>query len=270
MLATPSCRASSRKLSGRLGRCAVDVREMTLSEPILASRVRISSWMPTAKNAASFSELKFSNGSTAMEAIGASSSGTKLRQHQRHGDGGRGDRNRAAGQRRAPAKRATSSSPKDARAARADPGAAAPPAKNVKTSIVSDILASLSVPRETQRCASGPRIVRCTSAEISTEPGSLPRHQARRDVDAVAEQVAVRLHHDVAQMHADAHLGLARLGELERGLDGDQARAELQHEAVAGGVEHAPAVRAAMPSITLRSAATSAVVLASSASVRAE
>ena len=39
--------------------------------------------------------------------------------------------------------------------------------------------------------------------------GIAARHQAGRDVDAVAEQVAVRLHHDVAEMYADAHLGLA-------------------------------------------------------------
>src|SRR3954463_16685373 len=47
---------------------SADVREMTLSEPIFARRVRISSWMPAAKYAASGSELRFLNGSTAIEA----------------------------------------------------------------------------------------------------------------------------------------------------------------------------------------------------------
>ena len=75
------------QIAGPALRCAVDVREMTLSEPIFASRVRISSWMPTAKNAVSFSELKFSNGSTATEAMRRVALGHKLRQHQRQGDG---------------------------------------------------------------------------------------------------------------------------------------------------------------------------------------
>ena len=59
----------------------------------------------------------------------------------------------------------------------------------------------------------------------------------------MAEEVAVGLHHDIAQMHADPHLGLALVCEGERGLDGGQARTELQHEAIARGVEHAPALR---------------------------
>jgi hypothetical protein len=58
----------------------------------------------------------------------------------------------------------------------------------------------------------------------------------------VAEEVTVGLHHDIAQMYADPHLGLALVCEGQRGLYGGQARAELQHEAIARGVEHAPAL----------------------------
>ena len=47
--ATPSCRAISRKLSGALAYFEVEVREITFSAATLAKRVRISSWMPSAK-----------------------------------------------------------------------------------------------------------------------------------------------------------------------------------------------------------------------------
>jgi hypothetical protein len=52
-----------------LAKCEVDVREITLSAPILASRVRISSWIPSAKYAFSLSLLRFSNGSTAIDLL---------------------------------------------------------------------------------------------------------------------------------------------------------------------------------------------------------
>jgi hypothetical protein len=69
------------------------------------------------------------------------------------------------------------------------------------------------------------------------------RHQARRDVDAVAQEIAVRLHHDVAQMHADAQFGFALFRECDGGLDSGQTRPELQHEAVARRAEHPPPTR---------------------------
>ena len=44
---------------------------------------------------------------------------------------------------------------------------------SAKASIVSVILSSCRLPRETRRSANGPRIVRRTSANTNTEPGSL-------------------------------------------------------------------------------------------------
>ena len=49
------------------------------------------------------------------------------------------------------------------------------------------------------------------------------RHQPRRDVDAVAEQVAVRLHDNVAEMDADADFRFAGFCKGEGGLDGREA-----------------------------------------------
>src|SRR5882724_11520520 len=66
MFATPSCFAIWERLRGLLLYRCVEVREITFKSAILARRVRISSWMPSAKYALSFSSLKFSNGSTAM------------------------------------------------------------------------------------------------------------------------------------------------------------------------------------------------------------
>jgi hypothetical protein len=58
----------------------------------------------------------------------------------------------------------------------------------------------------------------------------------------VAEEIAIRLHHNVAQVYANAHSRFARFGEFERGFDSGKARTKVQHEAVAGGVEYAAAV----------------------------
>src|SRR6266480_4748652 len=43
------------------------VREITLRSPILDKFVRMSSWIPSAKYAFSFSSLRFSNGNTAID-----------------------------------------------------------------------------------------------------------------------------------------------------------------------------------------------------------
>src|SRR5206468_8338671 len=63
---TPSCFPTSRKLSGALLYFCVELREMTLRAAILESRVKISSWIPSAKYALDFSSLRLSNGRTAM------------------------------------------------------------------------------------------------------------------------------------------------------------------------------------------------------------
>jgi hypothetical protein len=141
---------------------------------------------------------------------------------------------------------------------------------SAKASIVSVILSSCRLPRETRRAAKGPRIVRRTSADTNTEPGSLRAIRAGRDVDAVAEEVAVGLHHDIAQMHADPHLGLALVCEGERGSTAARLEPNSSMKPSPAVLNTRPPCAVAMPSITRRSAATSAVVLASSASVRAE
>ena len=69
------------------------------------------------------------------------------------------------------------------------------------------------------------------------------RHQPRRNVDAMPEQVAVRLLRDFPHMHPDAHARSAFVGKFQRRTDAAQRRSELQHESVAGRVEHAPAMR---------------------------
>src|SRR5246127_757872 len=67
MWATPSCFAISPKFSGLLLKRRVEVREITFSSAIFDNRVRISSWMPSAKYALSGSWLRFSNGKTAID-----------------------------------------------------------------------------------------------------------------------------------------------------------------------------------------------------------
>jgi hypothetical protein len=74
------------------------------------------------------------------------------------------------------------------------------------------------------------------------------RLQPRRDVHAVAEQVAVGLHHHVGRMQADAQLQsvAARRQRLLHGngaLDCLHAAREFREQAVAHRLEHAPAVR---------------------------
>jgi hypothetical protein len=54
------------------------------------------------------------------------------------------------------------------------------------------------------------------------------RHEARGDVDAVAQEIAVRLQHNVTQVHANAHLRFARFGEFECCFDSGKARAKVQ------------------------------------------
>jgi len=71
-------------------------------------------------------------------------------------------------------------------------------------------------------------------------------------------------------VHANAQLGFALFRKRERGFDGGQARTELEHETITPVLNTRPPRAAAMRSIKLRSAATSAVVVASSASVLAE
>src|SRR5206468_6223921 len=65
MFATPSCLAISERFPGLLWYCCVDVREITFRSAILDKRIRISSWIPSAKYALAFSSLRFSNGRTA-------------------------------------------------------------------------------------------------------------------------------------------------------------------------------------------------------------
>ena len=66
MLARRAAARFARKFSGELLYFCVEVREITFRSAILASRVRISSWMPSAKYALSGLRLRFSNGRTAM------------------------------------------------------------------------------------------------------------------------------------------------------------------------------------------------------------
>ena len=47
--------------------CSTEVREITLSALTFESWVRMSSWMPSTKNASSAFALRLSNGSTAIE-----------------------------------------------------------------------------------------------------------------------------------------------------------------------------------------------------------
>jgi len=68
-------------------------------------------------------------------------------------------------------------------------------------------------------------------------------HQARRNVDPVAQEIAVRLHEYVAQMHANAQLGLALFRQRERGFNSGQTRTELKHEAITRRVEHPATTR---------------------------
>src|SRR6266850_5512187 len=82
MLETPSCLAISRKLSGLLLYFSVDVREITLRSAILESRVKISSWIPSAKYALDFSSLRFSNGRTAMDFSFANGAGAPKKKKQ--------------------------------------------------------------------------------------------------------------------------------------------------------------------------------------------
>src|SRR5438067_11136284 len=72
MLATPSCFAIWGRLSGVLLKCCVEVREMTFRSATFAKRVRISSCTPSQKYALSGSRLRLSNGSTAIDLLGAS------------------------------------------------------------------------------------------------------------------------------------------------------------------------------------------------------
>ena len=79
------------------------------------------------------------------------------------------------------------------------------------------------------------------------------RLQPRRDVDAVAQKIAVGLHHDIAQVDSDAELDAA-LGIFGRvvlrdfALDRERApyrvdhAAELGEHAVAGGVDDAAVI----------------------------
>ncbi len=92
-------------------------------------------------------------------------------------------------------------------------------------------------------------------------------HQARRDVHTVAQEIAVRQHNYIAQVHANAQLGFALFRQRECRFDGEPNSSMKPSPAV---LNTRPPCAAAMRSITLRSAATSAVVLASSASVLAE
>src|SRR5271169_935374 len=75
--------------------------------------------------------------------------------------------------------------------------------------------------------------------------------QSRRNVDAVAHQIAVALHDDVAQMYADAELDSAVLGhagvaldhrvlDLDRAADGVDDASEFDQRAVAGALDDAP------------------------------
>src|SRR6266850_6727194 len=82
MLETPSCLAISRKLSGLLLYFSVDVREITLRSAILESRVKISSWIPSAKYALDLSSLRFSNGRTAMDFSFANGAGERKKKKQ--------------------------------------------------------------------------------------------------------------------------------------------------------------------------------------------
>src|SRR5256714_13394839 len=60
----------SGKFSGELLKRCVDVRAITLRSATFESRVRISSWTPSAKNALSGSRLRLSKGRTAIDFSG--------------------------------------------------------------------------------------------------------------------------------------------------------------------------------------------------------
>src|SRR6266487_557140 len=64
---TPSALPISRMFGAFPRYCITDVREITLRSPILDKFVRMSSWIPSAKYAFSFSSLRFSNGNTAID-----------------------------------------------------------------------------------------------------------------------------------------------------------------------------------------------------------
>ena len=67
--------------------------------------------------------------------------------------------------------------------------------------------------------------------------------QARGDVDAVAEQIAVLGVRHFAQVHAEAERRFAlALAERDGGGQRIGGAGEFEHHAVAGGVEDAPAV----------------------------
>ena len=71
------------------------------------------------------------------------------------------------------------------------------------------------------------------------------RDQARRDIDAVTQEIAVFGDRNVAEVPADADLRLAfraLVQELEDRGDRFACGGELHHDAVARGVEDAPAV----------------------------
>src|SRR6266705_1207266 len=64
---TPSALPISRMFGAFPRNCITDVREITLRSPIFDKFVRMSSWIPSAKYAFSFSSLRFSNGNTAID-----------------------------------------------------------------------------------------------------------------------------------------------------------------------------------------------------------
>ena len=86
-----------------------------------------------------------------------------------------------------------------------------------------------------------------TASETQIPPGSAKRLQARREVDAVAEDVALLDDH-VAEIDADAEADLPLAGDvgvafghaplhLGRALDGVDDARELHQHAVAGGLD---------------------------------
>lgn len=69
--------------------------------------------------------------------------------------------------------------------------------------------------------------------------------QARGDIDAVTQEIAVSGDRNIAKVSSDADLWLilrALIQELENGRDRLAGGCELHHNAVAGSVEDAPAV----------------------------
>ena len=99
----------------------------------------------------------------------------------------------------------------------------APGVAMAKASIVSAILSSWSRPREIEAVGDRPAHRLPHGGRDERAAGIALGHQARRDIDAVAQQVAVRLHDHVAQMHADAHFRLAGLGEFDGRLHRGEA-----------------------------------------------